>query len=146
MPLASARLSEAYTVGVATSLTADPAANVELTQTVPAGQIWELSAVNVTLVTDATAPVRQVTLVIDDGVNTIAQVTAQPTQAASLTYNYNFAVGGVDRATVVGLNVLAPLPGPLTLPAGSRIRTVTSARAATDNYGPATILAVRYSL
>lgn len=145
MPLASARLSEAYSPGVAASLTVDPAANTEVSQTVPGGQIWELLSVNVTLVTDATVANRQVTLVIDDGVNIVAQVTAQPTQAASLTYNYTFSVGGVDRAAVVGTNVLVPLPGPLALPAGFRIRTVTTLRAATDNYGAATVLAVRYA-
>jgi hypothetical protein len=136
---------ERYLARVVTTASSDPAVDVEHSITVPAGQIWELWAVNFNLVTDANAANRRVVLTIDDGTTVFAKSVAGAVQAASLTYNYTFAVGAPTMSAVVDLNLVNNLPGPLYLAAGYRIKTVTTNRQATDNYGVATCQLVRFA-
>lgn len=121
----------------------DPAANTEISYTVPAKQLIELTSVRFTLVTDANAATRRVTLTIDDGTNVIYEVASQVTQAASLTYVYTFAVLGPDRSSVAGTSVLQSLP-PIVVQPGYRIKTSTASIQTTDNYGVAQIYGIRY--
>lgn len=145
MPLAQTQGLELYTVRIKSVQSTDPAANTELSYTIPSGQLFELYAVNFNLVTDATVATRRVTLVVDDGTNIFAKSASLVTQAASLTYNYTFGVGAADRSAVAGTDVLQDIPGPLFLAGGYKIRTVTTAIQATDNYGIMTIQGIRYA-
>jgi hypothetical protein len=111
----------------------DPAAGVEISETVPTGRRWRLQTFNFVLTTDATAATRQVLLAIDDGTNVQFIVPAISTQLASLTIRYSYGPVGAPQATAIARNV-SVLPVDLYLPSGSRIRTVTDAFQAGDNY------------
>jgi uncharacterized protein (DUF697 family) len=145
LPFATNQGLERYQVRVVTAAGADPAADGEQIYTVPTGQIFELYAVNFNYVTDANAANRRVILTIDDGATVFAKSVAGAVQAASLTYNYTFAVGAPTMSAVVDLQLVNNLPGPLFLVAGDRIQTVTTNQQATDNYGVMTIQGIRYS-
>lgn len=112
----------------------DPAANVEVLESVPTGARWRLMSLIVTLVTDANAATREVALAVDDGVNVYCRIPATETQAASLSRRWQFA----HATPFAGLNQDATIPvmfPPLVLAAGHRISTITTARQVTDNYG-----------
>lgn len=122
----------------------DPAANVEISETVAAGKFWRLESITFALVTDASAANRLVEIVIDDGTNVLARIPAPAVQAASLTRTYTFARGGYDRdSSTNSLTQLAGLPDMVLGPA-YRVRTVTTNRQATDNYGAPQLLVMEY--
>lgn len=112
---------------------ADPAAGAECQDTVPAGKVWRLISVLLTLVTNATVANRRVHMTLDDGATVWYRRGSNATQAASLTQNYQFA-GEAGEAAVRDLFAADPLPI-FDLPAGSRISTVTVNKDAGDNYG-----------
>lgn len=128
---------------VKTVATTDPAANVEISQTVPAGQFWQILGARVALVTDANVANRTVALTIDDGTTVVNSYVSPSTQAASLTYNYNFVAGGVN-VTTLGTDVGVQVGPNLILPAGYRIKTVTTNRQVTDNFGVMTIFVIAW--
>lgn len=112
---------------------ADPAAGAEVSDTVPAGKVWRLRGMILTLVTDATAATRRVHVTLDDGTTVFYRRAANASQAASLTQNYVLAVGEQESA-VRDTWTTDPLPE-IDLPAGARIKTVTTNKQAGDNYG-----------
>lgn len=127
---------------------ADPAAGAEVSQTVPAGKIWELCAVSVQLVqgiTDTPQPI----LVIDDGANVLYEMFgSSAAQAVATTCRYSWApdcplTGQVG--TAANVHAVAPLPEGLTLPAGYRVRTSTIGLTATGNYGVPSFYVVEYT-
>lgn len=144
MPYLCARSLERYSVLPSVLASTDPAANTEHSITVPAGEQWDLLAINFSLVTDGNAANRTVTITIDDGTTVYAKATGPVTQAASLTYNYTFGVGSALLTAVAGLNVTVPLPQ-LSLMPGHRIKTVTTNLQATDNYGIAQVYRVKFN-
>lgn len=117
----------------------DPAANVEISETVPTGARWKLHAIALTLVTDATAADREVILTFDDGTTVYYAAAPAANQAASLTRRYSAGRGGVRGISLAGLEIAIALPD-LWLPAGHRIRTATTGRQATDNFGAPQLL------
>lgn len=136
---------ERYKPFITTLATTDPAANTEISQTVPAGQIWFFQGARVSLVSDANVATRTVALTIDDGTTVFNRYTSPSTQAASLTQNYTFTAGAAN-ATVLNLEVVVGLGTNLLLPPGYRIKTVTNNIQATDNYGAMTLYFVKYTL
>ena len=136
----SPMVSSAAEPGALRSITGtDPAANVEISETVPTGARWSLLSFFARLVTDATVANREVSLVIDDGTTTCCQIPSGTNHAASLTRDYHFATHG-QRNTIAQVAILqAPLPE-LVLAAGFRIRTVVTNRAAGDNWGAPQIM------
>lgn len=112
----------------------DPAAGVEVSETVPAGVRWRLLTFRGSLVTDGTVATRDVRLTIDDGALVVAQLPADQTQAASLTVSYSALAGG-PLATPRNTGAVIPFPVGITLAAASRIRTVTANLQAGDNWG-----------
>lgn len=112
----------------------DPAANVEIVETIPANARVRLAAFDATLVTDATVPVRTVAILIDDGANNLIRSLASITQAASLAVPYSVGEWGVVTGAA-GVIIPIPLPTGLMLAQGFRIQTFTVARAAGDNWG-----------
>jgi len=112
----------------------DPAANTEVTETVPTGARWRFLSLLVTLVTDANVATREVALAADDGTNTYCRIPATQSQAASLTRRWEFT----QATPFAGLNQDATIPAmfpALLLAAGHRLTTITTARQVTDNFG-----------
>ncbi len=124
---------------VRTVLGTDPAANTEISETVPAGRRWKILAVFFRLVTDANAANRIIHLIFDDGTNTIADIGSYLTQTASQTRDYDSFPGAGDQSSAADGTARLNFPHEIILEAGSRIRTTTTARQATDNYGPPSI-------
>jgi hypothetical protein len=125
----------------------DPAANVEISEAVPANRLWLVRSVWAQLVTDGTAATRVVELVIDDGTQEFKRFPAVTGHAASLTRQYTWAPVGAGQAppgaTTTGM--VGIFPPDLYLPAGFRIRTVTTNRQAGDNYAAPQLWVVEFS-
>lgn len=102
-----------------------PAPGAEWIITVPAGMRFRVVSVSAALTTSAVVANRSPNLVIDDGVNILAEIPSTNAQAASTTARYTWMDGGVFAVAPAGLN-LAPLPGNCILMAGSRVRSLTT--------------------
>ena len=116
----------------------NPAANTELTDTVPTGKFWALFSVSVSLVQGATQTPQPI-LIIDDGANTIFEsLGSSAAQAASTTCQYTWAgllpLSG-QLGSGAGIHSTAPLLYPLLLQPGWRIRTSTLGIGANSDYG-----------
>lgn len=114
---------------------ANPAANAEISDTVPAGKWWVLISVSVQLVQGATQTPFP-SLVIDDGANITYQAfcgTAAVSAATTtqLTWAVNLPSVGAAASTANS----GPLPRDFILPAGYRIRTLTTGIGANTDYG-----------
>lgn len=137
-PVTSALVTPKYVTGT------NPAANTEISETVPVGKYWQLLAVAFTMAQGATqTPLPS--LLIDDGTTLIYQAPcASSAQNASVTARYFVAPGltlGAGGAnTVIG----SPLPSGLVLPPGSRIRTSTAGIGANSDYGAPLIHVIEY--
>lgn len=119
----------------------DPAAGVEITETVPADKRWLLESFNASFTTDATVASRAPVLIIDDG--TVLGATQRVPVAATIAASGSANIVGAQygfSGTVLGYAVI-PLSQPLYIPGGGRIRTGTGSLQAGDNY-TAPILAV----
>lgn len=114
----------------------DQAANTEVSENVPSNTRYMLKSLSVALTTDATAANRTVCLYVDDGTTKFFQVRAGITQAASLTYTYDFVAGYPVRDSALGADnrVIVPLPPDLLLFQGWRFKTQTVNMQAGDNY------------
>lgn len=111
----------------------DPAAGVEISETIATGTRARLRSFAYTLVASAVVANRTPVLTIDDGANILFEAGNNVAQTATQTVKYRAAVG-VPLTTFGALSYLLPLPSDLELPAGSRIRTVTGAIDVGDNY------------
>lgn len=111
----------------------NPAAGVEVSETVPTGARWRILSLTCQLVNDATVGNRQVFLIIDDGTTTLAIVGFLANQTANATDLYSWSNWGASNAlSALGINF--PLPA-FPLMAGWRIRTSTGTFQAGDNWG-----------
>jgi len=117
----------------------NPAAGVEIIETVPAGARWRLHSIAATLTTSATAANRVVNWAFDDGALTYYQATAAALQAASLVRQYVAAAAGGGGSTL-DVTIAAPLPLGRVLAAGHRILTLTTNLQAGDNWGAPQLL------
>lgn len=125
---------------------ADPAAGAEISVTAPNGKSWDLLAVKFTLVTSAAVANRRPALALDDGTTEWYRWRTGVDQAASLTRSYNFLhslSAEADRSATFG-EMYEPLEDELLLGPGSRIKTVTDALQAGDNYGAPVLFVVEY--
>jgi len=114
----------------------DPAANVECSETVPTNAYWELESFSVALVADANVADRLVTLVIDDGANILHSLPAGDVVTANETMTLFWEKDWVrdESAFDAADSIRTPLPE-IILPQAYRIRTVTTGRQVTDNFG-----------
>ena len=123
----------------------DPAANTEITETVPAGKLWQVYAVSVACVQGVTQTPQPI-LIIDDGTNVVYEsFGSTAAQAVSTPCRYTWAGGLVISGQVgatTNVHSVAPLPNDLLLPQGYRIRTSTLGIGANTNYGAPTIFVV----
>jgi len=119
----------------------DPAANVEISETVPTNTVYLLETLYFSLVTDANAADRTVAVTFDDGTSEFMRVEPNIVQVASKTYYYTFGIGFPEDIALKKDAIHAPLPD-MPLPEAYRIKTVTDNRQATDNFG-APLLRIR---
>ena len=119
---------------------AQPAAGADWTQTVPTGARWLLHGIYATLATSATAGTRNPLLLVDDGTNRLGAQDTALTQGVSLTNDWTWVPGTPTTGLfATPVNVL-DLPFPMPMFAGWRIRTVTAALSATDQWSAIRLL------
>lgn len=104
------------------SIGTDPAVGANISETVPANQIWRLVSMQATLVTDASDTVR-IQVDIDDGVFGHYASIAESTQAVSTTEVYIVGTVGSAASSIAGVHYI-PMPANLFFPAGHRISTL----------------------
>ena len=126
----------------------DPAANAEISETVPAGKHWGLVSVSVALVQGITQTPQPI-LVLDDGVDVIFEsFGSSAAQAVSTTCRYTWAPGNPFTGQIgsgVDVHSSAPLPQGIVLPPGYRIRTSTLGKGANTDYGVPSLLVLEFS-
>lgn len=121
--------------GVIRSITGtDPAAGAEWSETVPTNARWRLINVRAALVTDATVANRIPAITIDDGTTIVFAMPSHANQAASLTFTYH-GFAAATNGFASGLTIAVPIPPDLVILPGWRVRSVTSALQAGDNWG-----------
>lgn len=118
---------------VRTTLGTNPAAGLEISETVPTNARWLLKTFRFPLTTSAVVANRRPTLIIDDGANELWRVGSNVDQAASQISIYE-AGAGAAFATLDARVFSLPLPVGLLLMGGYRIRTSTAAIDAGDDY------------
>ena len=124
--------------------TAAPAAGAESVTTVPAGKRWRLLGMYATLTTSATVATRIPSLVIDDGTNVLFRTVPTVSGIAAST-----AVGisasttggvGASQTGVIYPQFQLPDPATLLLQPGWRIRWITTAIDAADQWSIARLV------
>lgn len=125
----------------------DPAANTEISETVPAGKYWQLLSVAVTMVQGATqTPLPN--LIIDDGSATQMYIPGAATaQSISSTARYHWGMNLLVKdltGTTPNIWATAPLPAAYVMSPGWRVRTTTTGIGANSNYGAPTLVLVEY--
>ena len=124
--------------------TAAPAAGAESITTVPAGKYWRLASFYATLTTDATVATRIPVLIIDDGTNVLWRgLSATTGVAAGLSMAFGSGAHYGTYATQAGVSVAGFSlidPDWFVLEPGWRIRTLTTAIVAGDQWGIARLV------
>lgn len=117
----------------------NPAAGVEISETVPTGARWRLLVFKAALTTDATVANRGVRLIIDDGAATIFQ--GEPSELQTATQGLIWqAANGVQRATATLAVPTWAFPVTMMLLAGYRIATSVNNLQAGDDWGAPQLL------
>lgn len=102
----------------------NPAAGADWTLTVLAHQRLRVVSVNAVLTTAVAVANRNVQFIVDDGANVVGVFGASASIAASLTANVTGTSGSVQTAAIA-TDLMIPLPQPLILPPGWRVRSST---------------------
>lgn len=111
----------------------NPAAGVEISETVPTGALWRFISLKASYNPDATVATRQPRLNFDDGANIYMQsgVGGQPTASSNQVFTWaNF--GAEDNSA--GTANTQCIPSDIYLPAGHRVITVTTSIQAGDEW------------
>ena len=111
----------------------NPAAGVEISETVPTGARWRIICFKATFVADATATTRGPRLSFDDG--SLAYFTAGTFTSitASTTFIHSWAAVGQEDNSAASATVQC-IPSDLILAAGHRITSSTVSIQAGDNW------------
>ncbi len=116
----------------------DPAADTEISETVPDRRRWRILTIYLILVTDANVADRIPNLIIDNGTTSLYILPSDTAHTASLTRHYNYSTQPVPQFLS---DIIFHLPLPhLILPAGYRIRTTTTNKQVGDNYSAPQLL------
>lgn len=118
---------------VRTIVGTNPAAGLEISETVPTNARWELRTFIAQLVASAAAANRRPTLLFDDGANVFWRVNSNVNQVAGETSIYQAAIGA-PFATLDARVYALPLPARLPLMGGYRVRSSTAAIDVGDDY------------
>ena len=119
---------------------AQPAAGADWVQTVPTGARWILHGIYATLATAIAVANRQPLLLFDDGTNKLVAANTALVQAASLTEDWAWSPT-VSTTGLFQSNVNeVQLPFPVPLSAGWRVRTLTGAIQAADQWSAIRLL------
>jgi len=114
---------------------ANPAANAEVDDTVPEGEVWEVLAVILTFVADANAANRTVRLAFQDENDAEIYGVANGTAiTATQTVGIEAAPLGAAPSNITGTQYVI-IPQNFWLGPGCQIKTVTTNLQATDNFG-----------
>ena len=111
-----------------------PGAGAEISETVPTGARWKLLAFAAQLVTSAAAANRVPALFVDDGATVLYRAPVNVNEVASSTWQNSWIPVGSFNQTASGNVVREVLPVELFLGAGYRLRTVTTAIQAADQW------------
>lgn len=117
----------------------DPAAGVEIAETVPTGARWKLLTMQFTLVTDATVANRNVSVGFDDGATLYGQYNNNVNTTAGLAHVHS-AGAAIGFSTTSGSERHISTPVDMVQLAAHRIRTITANLQAGDNYGAPQLL------
>jgi hypothetical protein len=109
-----------------------PAAGADINEVVPSGVRWRLFALVTTLTTSAAGGARTPDIVLDDGTKIFFRVSALQTQAASFTVSY--VLGNMGSWTAIGTRNAWLFPDSILLSPAFRIRTITTAIDAADQW------------
>ena len=112
----------------------NPAAGVEISETVPTNARWRFVSLRATLVAAAVAATRTVSIRVDDGSTPYFSATANIDQIISQTVVYTASALGFAGSTTP-LEAVIPMPPALLLLQGHRFRTSTYALDPGDNWG-----------
>ncbi len=116
--------------------TINPPANTEISESVPAGRVWSLSTIALTLVADATVANRDITVIIEDAAgNEIYRQTVVGSITASQTGKIFISKWGGSKPADAAPTFYLSLPNEIDIPAGYVIKTVTTGLQAGDDYG-----------
>ncbi len=116
----------------------DPAADTEISVTVPDRRRWIVHSLNFLLTTDANVANRYIKLIIDNGAVLLFQFFISQVQVASRGYRYSFANINVSE-TFVDPTLFHPFPL-LPLFSGCRILTLTTDLQVGDNFSAPVLL------
>lgn len=112
----------------------NPAAGAEINDVLTAELKYHFKSLSFTLVTDATAANRRVSLeILEDSGGVVAQIPVQVAQTASLTWRYTFAMGVPVILDTVGLLMVLPIPD-MFMNGDYEINTVTQNLQPGDNF------------
>lgn len=111
----------------------NPAAGVEISETVPTGARWRIISFRFTFLTDATVANRQPRIALDDGTSIYYRQANSTVHGASLSFSYN-ALGSSAGNMATGADLSLILPLLHILMAGHKITTVTALLQAGDNF------------
>jgi len=110
----------------------DPAAGVEISETVPTNALWRPHSLSFTYVASGAAATRQSSLVVDDGAAVYGRYPAVGAILAGQTFVISY--GGAGQSEIVGgVAMSSSFPIGILLPEGHRMRTVTNNLQAGDN-------------
>jgi hypothetical protein len=121
----------------------DPAAGVDISETVPTNALWRLISLAATLVTDATVINRSPTIAFDDGASVYFRSELSFFHTATNTVLYSASASPIFSTTLVAQAPIAIPPG-ILLPPGHRIRTLTTNLQAGDNWSAPVFLIEEY--
>ena len=112
----------------------NPAAGVEISETVPTGAKWRLLALRVRFIPSADVATRSPMLQFDDG--TAVFFLADPSQTVTASQDFGWGFGlGTERLIPTNDSKQWGVPTEIFLLAGYRFKTNTSSIQAADNWG-----------
>lgn len=118
----------------------NPAAGVEISETVPTGARWLLIGISATFTTDATVANRTPGLILDDGATPLFGASQGVVQSASLGLDHAWGAGFGTNNTTLALSNSQSLPEPCAMLAGFRVRTSVLNLQAGDDWSSPVLL------
>lgn len=111
----------------------NPLAGVDWTLTLGPNQRLRIESLNAVFTAAVAIANRQVQLIVDDGVNVVGVFPAASNIVASTISNVTVTAGSVNTP-IITTDVLIPIPQPLILQPGWRLRTTTAGIQAADTW------------